>query len=587
MNQTISTATLANWKRLGIKNKKMVSRANKTDSIKKIFPKNYAQKAETENKINKIINFIQENNLDVSQFILSLASFTIIKDKEISEENKKIFLSEVEDISSFYSLDQIEKKDFLRIDLEEPDFLGVLYQTALSEGSRNKNGLFYTPYYVADEVINGLKIKEDTDFLDSSVGTGIFLIELVTKYNVSVQKLHGFDVDPVAAQLAKANLLLKSNINDNNYPDIKTTDYLFEGNEIGYQCIIGNPPWGSKEIKTAFGSQFKKADSFAFFLEKGINELTLNGELSFVLPISFLNVGTHEKIRNFVLNATSIKSVTFLPNLFEGVFSDVVILHVKKDDKNKENITKFFKLGSTIETSQKVLQGNVRYNLLPTTQEDEEIRHIFNKIGIYTLKGSIWALGIVTGNNKKYKLDKPTEHSEPLITGKEIKPYSVSDTKNFIEYNRKNFQQVAADEVYRAPEKLLYKFISKDMVFAYDNQKRLPLNSANILIPKVDTHSVKTILAFLNSTLFKYIYRISYNSPKILRGDLEHMYFPKLTKKNREELEILVNQQLEGNNVLEKIDQFIFKLYNLDIHHIERIKFVLENDVFSQKEFLK
>lgn len=581
MNQTISSATLANWKRLGIENKQMVSRANKTDSIKKIFPKNYAQKKETETKINKIINFVQDNHLDVSQFILSLASFSIIKEKKISKENKKKFLSEVENITSFYSLEQIEQTKFLRVDLDEPDFLGTLYQTALSEGARNKNGLFYTPYYVADKVIDSLSINKNIDFLDSSVGTGIFLIELATKYNVPINKLHGFDTDSVAAQLAKANLLLKANISNKSYPDIKTTDYLFNNPTSSYQCIVGNPPWGAKKIKSAFGSQFEKADSFAFFLEKGINELSSGGELSFVLPISFLNVATHEKIRNFVLKTTSIKSITFLPNLFEGVFSDVIILHVKKDDSVKNNIIKFFKLNSKVETNQKILLNNIHNNLLPTSTEDNKIRDIFRKIGKYTLNGSTWALGIVTGNNKKYKLSYPTETSEPLITGKEISSYCISDIQNFIEYNRNNFQQVAPDEVYRAPEKLLYKFISKDMVFAYDNQKRLPLNSANVLIPKVKTHSVKTILAFLNSTLFKYIYRISFNSPKILRGDLEKMKFPELSKEQRKNLEILVNQQLQGGNVQNKIDDFIFNLYGLNTQYIERIKKVLKTDVFS------
>lgn len=102
------------------------------------------------------------------------------------------------------------------------------------------------------------------------------------------------------------------------------------------------------------------------------------------------------------------------------------------------------------------------------------------------------------------------------------------------------FQQVAPDLVYRAKEKLVYKFVSKNLVFAYDNQQRLFLNSANILIPKVQNHSIKTVLAFLNSKLFQYVYHTKFNELKVLKSNLLQLPFPLLGKKIKQNLKNLL-----------------------------------------------
>ena len=96
----------------------------------------------------------------------------------------------------------------------------------------------------------------------------------------------------------------------------------------------------------------------------------------------------------------------------------------------------------------------------------------------------------------------------------------ISDSENYINYTRENFQQVAPENIYRAKEKLVYKFISKKLIFAYDNKQRLFLNSANILIPKLENYTIKDVMTFLNSTLFQYIYTKKFNELKVLKGNL-------------------------------------------------------------------
>ena len=171
---------------------------------------------------------------------------------------------------------------------------------------------------------------------------------------------------------------------------------------------------------------------------------------------------------------------------------------------------------------------------------------------------------ILTNNIWKHIITNAIS-GEKIYTGKDIAPYILKDTDKYIVYERSKFQQTAPDEIYRADEKLVYKFISKKLVFAYDNKQQLFLNSANILIPKVETHSIKTVLAFLNSTIFQYIYKKKFNELKILKGNLLQLPFPVLDKNIKNNLEKLVDNYIKNQNIsLKQIDEIIFDCFYIN-----------------------
>ena len=176
----------------------------------------------------------------------------------------------------------------------------------------------------------------------------------------------------------------------------------------------------------------------------------------------------------------------------------------------------------------------------------------------------MWALGIVTGDNKGKLKTEPAPSLEKIYTGKEIEPYTLKENKYFILYDRNQLQQCAKDVLYRAPQKLAYKFISKKLIFAYDDQGRLFLNSANLLIPSVDTLSIKSVLAFLNSELYQFIYQIQFNDIKILKGNLSKLPFPKLTPEEDRFLCTQVDEILCGNtSARQEIEDFIYFLFDI------------------------
>jgi hypothetical protein len=203
--------------------------------------------------------------------------------------------------------------------------------------------------------------------------------------------------------------------------------------------------------------------------------------------------------------------------------------------------------------------------------EDVLLKRIY-AVDHFTLKGHAkWALGIVTGDNTKHLSKAAGEGWEAVYRGSDIHPYRMGPPKSYIRFAPESYQQAAKPTLYRAPEKLLYKFISEKLVFAYDDRQRLSLNSANILIPAIPGMSVKVVLAFLNSKVFQYIFSKKFSTHKVLRGHIEQLPFPKIRAEMKTEMERLVDDALADQDVPEKLDALVFSAFHLDEQDISAI----------------
>lgn len=322
----ISNATIANWKRLGVDDRTLTRRANKTESLLKVFPKNYLQNKENFAKIASVISWGEENGIILDDLILTVAVRAVLNSDNVSNTNKKRF-------SDMYSIGiELPDDKLFDIDLDEHDYLGGLYQASKIEGTRNKNGLYYTPVNVVKMVIKNIHREPNFTYLDPAVGSGSFLIELVEQ-GIPVSQLYGIDNDRIAVALSTANLLIKGD--GKQFPNIVLGDFLVkEGTQSlpeSYDVIISNPPWGAKNLVYTGKNSILgvKADSFDYFIESALKVLNSRGSLFFILPVAFMNVTNHLNIRKFLIENFKIRELQLLPNLFEGVVSDVVILSVK------------------------------------------------------------------------------------------------------------------------------------------------------------------------------------------------------------------------------------------------------------------
>ena len=532
---TISEATSRNWKRLRSSGSgRLMSRANKQLSTKTILPIEYFLNKENIADIQRFVSHCKERNYSIEEVIYTVGE-RLLKEAGILEKEHVAAVLKATTIIEFSAHSEFsESYDSLSLPplpSDEHDLLGLLYQCFLLEGEKNRKGSYYTPFEVARNMVKNLDFSKGQTFFDPCCGSGAFILALE---GAKPAQIFGCDNDPIAVMIAKINLLLK--FPDEVFePQIVCCDYLNDSyssyesylSHKSYHYIISNPPWGAV-ISDSSGNLIPTKESFSFFFEKAFQQLENEGIIRFLLPESILNVKTHKNFRKFLLENTDIQSITKYPGTFSGVQtkyidiqcarhfdrSETACSEVEKSSFNEITVKDFSTslemttcMSRCISKQCFYLTKNLNFNLL-SDSDLEKVHKIIAK-GRYTLKDSVWALGVITGDNKNKVKSKQGKGMEPIYTGKEIEAYTLKHPRKFIKYERSDFQQVAKDEIYRADEKLVYKFISKNLVFAYDNSKSLFLNSANILIPRIPGMSIKTVVALRFAPAFISIGNIS------------------------------------------------------------------------------
>ncbi|MDD3437571.1 MAG: TaqI-like C-terminal specificity domain-containing protein, partial [Candidatus Gastranaerophilales bacterium] len=419
-------------------------------------------------------------------------------------------------------------------------------------------------------------------------GTGQFLLAFADVVK-NPQNIYGVDIDEIAVRIARLNILIKYK-NQNFAPNIVCKNTLFEignydlfslndENIRDFDVIATNPPWGVhfsksdiERLKTSY-AEITSLESFSYFLKKSIDLLRDGGVISFILPESILSVKTHKDIRDIILKNTHIKKVSYLSRVFKNVFTPVIRLDLEKSKKENGQI-EICKENKSYTAEQSKWKNNIDFvfDIHADSFDTSIIDKIFN-VHHTTLSGQAdWALGIVTGNNKAYITDDKKEGFEEIYKGKEVEKFVLDKPSNYINFTPERFQQVAPIEKYRAEEKLIYRFISKYLVFAYDNQQKLTLNSANIVIPKIPNYPIKVIAALLNSSPYQFIFQKKFSSIKVLRSHIEQMPLPFWSNKIFNEVIKLVDEIITGKDSFEKLDDYIMEQFSLTTEEINHIK---------------
>lgn len=483
---------------------------------------------------------------------------------------------------------------------EKEDILGLLYISCKNFINRKATGSYYTPTKIVRKLVDRVfeNNPREKDVFDPCCGTGNFLLQLPDE--LTINHVYGNDIDAISIKIARINMALRFTGADVDtiYSNITNEDYLSGYKGIKFDFIIGNPPWGysftEQEVeflkKNYKSAKKKNIESYDVFVEKALLGLKKNGVLSFVIPEAMLNVKSHMPIREYISENSSIQYIEFLGNVFDKVQCPCIILQLQNTGK------KISSIGMTVNDGKRKFQILMERNISPEnfsfTCTDEEYDILKKVVGVenvvFLKNNAKFALGIVTGDNKKYISKEKKGKNEIVLKGADLCKYRFKAASNYIIFQPENFQQIAPTEYYRAPEKLLYRFICDQLVFAYDNKQTLSLNSCNIVIPNIVGIEIKYILAILNSRVVQYIYKKQFNSVKVLRSHIEQIPIPKIEVTRQQEIIAIINQLLteraeqETEELYEELDDKIRKLYGID----DREYRVIKNCVDGNNKFL-
>ncbi len=113
-----------------------------------------------------------------------------------------------------------------------------------------------------------------------------------------------------------------------------------DGGFVGFDVVIGNPPYGikfidteKKYLKESYKAHVGKYESYGYFIEKGMEILfILNGLLSFITPHTWLTVTEAEELKFLLLSNSLILEILKLPS---KVFEDAIVETITFISKEK------------------------------------------------------------------------------------------------------------------------------------------------------------------------------------------------------------------------------------------------------------
>ena len=479
------------------------------------------------------------------------------------------------------------------------DTLGFAYISLRDLSHRKQTGAYYTPEKTVNTLISNLKKCVNTQnktLCDPCCGTGNFLIGLVGN-GVEIKNLYGQDIDEISILITRINMFLLDNTltKEQLYSQFVCGDTLSNTFPRKFSVVLGNPPWGydfSKEETAYLTTNYitaknKGMESYDLFIEKGMSMLEESGYLAYVLPEAILSVNSHQQARELIVKNTAFKFVSYLGNAFAGVQCPAIVLGIQNGYHGETK-------GCRIELNNEEFIINANRDVDITSfsfnmsDEEYDCLQVISLVqnAKYLANNAKFALGIVTGNNKEYIANEKKDGMEVILKGSDIFRYTMKETDNYIQFAPEKFQQVAPTEMYRAEEKLLYRFIAEVPVFTYDNQQTLSLNSCNILIPQIEGMNIKYVLAILNSSVAAYFINKKYNSVKLLRSHIESLPIPMVSAEKQngiiKKVDHIMNSNENISGLYEEIDKEIMGLYNLNKHQ----QLIIKNALKEKNRFL-
>jgi hypothetical protein len=240
------------------------------------------------------------------------------------------------------------------------------------------------------------------------------------------------------------------------------------GDYVGFDVVIGNPPYIRQEELTDFKSYLETnyttyagmADLYVYFVERGLSLLRNNGKFIYILPNKWMRAGYGAKLRSYLLRLQIEKIVDFgdLP-VFEEATTYPCIIQIGKhpikcsfkgviiENLNFDNLTTYLKK----------IEFDVDNTLLKDsswTLVDAGTQRLLDKIrtrGISLDKyvnGEIYR-GVLTGYNNAFVIDAETrrrlivedpnsaEIIKPFLAGKDIKKYQQPNSSKFLLFTRR------------------------------------------------------------------------------------------------------------------------------------------------------
>ena len=426
------------------------------------------------------------------------------RDKEVFKDNIRLTPQRIRTVVSYLQGVNLSKTDL--------DSKGKAFETFMGSYFRGDFGQYFTPRNIVKFIVDVLPINNDSKVLDTSCGSGGFLLYALDKvrqqagiyynegtieyynhwHDFASKNLFGIEINEQIARTAKMNMI----IHDDGHTNVISSDGLLRDDVIRertenkgfeyetFDVIITNPPFGStiKQTEKAYLHQYsfgnkdvdwldtknsavKERDSQStevLFIEQDYNFLKEGGYMAIVIPDGILTNSSLQYVRDSIGEWFRIVAVISMPqDAFKangaGVKSSVLFL--KKWTKEQCGKIKGIKL-----SLQKRIKNEAHYEAAVAHWEKEKKDVIKNFIGFAN----------TTGYKDKKSIEKTPEFIEWKRQIAEQYNQKVADLKDQFE------ARLAERIMSEIPDYPIFMAIAVQIVYDATG-KEIPVNDLEMI----------------------------------------------------------------------------------------------------------
>jgi len=337
-------------------------------------------------------------------------------DTEIFREGIKLNAAKARTVVSY-----LEGVDLLNTDL---DSKGRAFETFMGSFFRGDFGQYFTPRNIVSFIVDSLPIDENDRVLDTSCGSGGFLLHALDKvrkaarnfyeikdgekesqechdqwHDFAEYNLYGIEINEQISRTAKMNMI----IHDDGHTNVVSSDGLILPSELrlktnndgfkenSFDYIITNPPFGStvKQTEKAYLHQYKLAikdvdwlnplskktserpsqSTEVLFIEQAEVYLAEGGYLAIVVPDGVLTNSSMQYVRDYISDTFRIVAVISMP---QTAFS--------ANGAGVKSSVMFLKKYSAYEKQARIdLRNNTQNNLISNSNEGIRLFELLKK----------------------------------------------------------------------------------------------------------------------------------------------------------------------------------------------------------------
>ncbi|HEX7415450.1 MAG TPA: TaqI-like C-terminal specificity domain-containing protein [Bacteroidia bacterium] len=327
----------------------------------------------------------------------------------------------------------------------------------------------------------------------------------------------------------------------------------------GFDAIVGNPPYvvvkggrytefeESKMVIDYYKSRYnclqQQINIYVAFLERTYQVCKTNGLVGLIIPNTILTNDYCIDIRKYLLDRTTIHTLNNEGKVFTGaVVEGLVIIFSNSKAKATDIInTKF------------INQNNqIKQKLFDTTHDNRFLIHlestsisIIEKIISSNKKvkdyAEVWR-GLTTGNDEKYlNTKKLNKNYKKIVQGKQIHRYNIEEKELYVNYILEELDRPRPQSIFEQNEKIISKFIGKDLEFSYDDKQLFVINTGCVIFLKENSvFQIKYLLGLLNSKVLNYYFKNVFTDyrdvfPIMKSGHIEELPIVSINFKNKTE----------------------------------------------------